>query len=241
MATDEDVFPWEALLWSIVVATLLRARHLLNQQRFLRALAEVPLAYLFCMAILNWLLGPENILPGPVGFFEDHPQSAEQSHIIEAGDCMREYHSAAELLAAVRRTEVCTLVVLGAKWDGHYKSWVRRGAWSALGSATCADPSIDVGVYHYDGGSDAASSNSLPLELGLGSTLGSYSPRAFRAGRDLGELTSVRGHSADELTSSGGRQVGRDWWMSVENGEIAQCASAATAAQSAASWSEVYY
>ena len=126
MATDEDVFPWEALLWSIVVATLLRARHLLNQQRFLRALAEVPLAYLFCMAILNWLLEPEHILPGPVGFFEDHPQSAEQSHIIEAGDCMREYHSAAEVLAAVRRTEVCTLVVLGAKWDGHYKLGAAR-------------------------------------------------------------------------------------------------------------------
>ena len=236
MSTDEHVFvfPWEGFLWSIVVATLLRARHLLNQQRFVRALAEVPLAYFLCMVIINWLLGFESIGPGPVGY-DDRPQSIEQSHI-EAGDCMREYQSAAELLAAVRRTEVCTLVVLGAKWDGHYKSWVRRGAWSALGSATCADPSIDVGVYHYSGGSDATS-NSIPQELGLGPTLGSYSPRAFRAGRDLGELASVRGHSADELTS-GRRQVGRDWWMSVEGGEIAQCASAATAAQSAASWSE---
>ena len=225
---------WEAFLWSVVVATLLRSRHLLNQQRFVRALAEVPLAYFMCMVIINWLLGFESIGPG----HDDLPQPTSENDI-EAGDCMREYLSAAELLAAVRRTEVCTLVVLGAKWDGHYKSWMRRGAWSALGSATCADPSIDVGFFHYSGLSEQTSHATIPLELGLGPTLGSYSPRAYRAGRDLGELTSVRGRSADDvrLTSDDG---GKDWWMVLESGEIAQCASAATAAQSAASWTEAY-
>ena len=129
-------------------------------------------------------------------------------------------------------------MVLGAEWDGHYRSWLGRGAWRTLGSATCADPSIDVGFYHYSGSSDSASGNIIPLELGLGPTLGSYSPRYFRAGRDLGELSSLRGQSADDLTYSGGLEAGRDWWMRLESGDIAQCASAAAAAQTAASWSE---
>ena len=101
--------------------------------------------------------------------------------------CLKEY-TAEEVMAAVQREDVCTLLLLGAKWDGHYLFFMSGGAWQALAQYTCDDATIEVGVYHYSG-APAGQNGSIPMELGVGATLGSYSPRVFMGGRDFGELT----------------------------------------------------
>eukprot|EP00928_Gymnodinium_smaydae_P068513 TRINITY_DN51681_c0_g1_i1.p1 TRINITY_DN51681_c0_g1~~TRINITY_DN51681_c0_g1_i1.p1 ORF type:complete len:174 (+),score=30.80 TRINITY_DN51681_c0_g1_i1:52-573(+) len=119
--------------------------------------------------------------------------------------CLKEY-TAEEVVHAVQREHVCTLLVLAATWDGHYRSFASGGVWQALSKHACQDDTVEVGVYHYSG-APAGETGSIPMELGLGATLGSYSPRMFLGGRDFGELTEVRGASVTELVE----EHGEDW------------------------------
>ena len=116
--------------------------------------------------------------------------------------CLKEY-TAEEVVAAVQREHVCTLLVLAATWDGHYKRFAARGVWQALSQYACHDDAIEVGVYHYSGAPEGAT-GSIPKELGLGATLGSYSPRLYKGSRDLGELTSIRGAAVTQLQEEHG-------------------------------------
>jgi hypothetical protein len=119
--------------------------------------------------------------------------------------CLKEY-SAEEVVSAVRRKHVCTLLLLAAKWDGHYKQFASDGAWQALSQAACEDDSIEVGVYHYSG-AGAGEPGSIPTELGVGATIGGYTPHVWLSGKDFGELKTIRGASAQRLRA----EHGNDW------------------------------
>lgn len=124
--------------------------------------------------------------------------------------CLDMYRSAEKLVEAVNRTDVCTLLVMGATWDGHYKAWFSLGLWQAIADAVCDDPAIEVGVFHYSG-APAGEPGSIPSELGIGATLGSYSPRVWVAGRDLGELAPIRGKSVETM-----RYLYGESWLDTE-------------------------
>ena len=98
-------------------------------------------------------------------------------------------------------------------WDNHYAAWLEGGAWQALARSLCKEPDVIIGFYHY-------SENSIPIELGLGATLGSYSPRAFRGGCDLGGLSALRVRSACPLCSRYViKDMGSSWWKA----ELTHC------------------
>lgn len=53
----------EGVIWGVILLTFARARHLLKEGRVLRAMAEVPLGFFACLAIVNVMLGFEGIGP----------------------------------------------------------------------------------------------------------------------------------------------------------------------------------
>ena len=170
------------------------------------------MGYVVCMMVVNTLLlfesssdevGAGSVLRADAG----SEQRVNETAQLIASDCLREFSNASELLAAVQSADTCTLCVLAATSDRRYNRWVDGGLWQALAQAVCKEPDVVVGFFHYSGDSEG----SIPVELGVVSTLASYSPRSFLGGRDLGELTAFHGRSAADLTS----ELGRHWWRSA--------------------------
>ncbi len=203
----------ELFVWCLALLVTVRLLFLLCQRRVLRATAEAAAAWMVSFIAINSLLGFEGIGPGCIGCERRAavPSNATFRYpgAFGASSCLYGFASAEELLTAIRRTDICTLVVLGAPWDAHYKKWTSGGAWQEMADVSCADSGIEVGYFHYSGAS--GQEGSIPLELGLGPTLGSYSPRAWRAGVDLGELQSVRGWGAEQLRE----RLGEGWATST--------------------------
>jgi hypothetical protein len=70
--------------------------------------------------------------------------------------CLKLY-SVDEVVDAVKREDVCTLVVMGDEHDEGYVAWATGGAWDALAAAACEDATVEVAAFHY-----------LPLPPGYG-------------------------------------------------------------------------
>ena len=47
-------------------------------------------------------------------------------------------------------SEVCTFIVAGASWDGHFKAWQSRGYWLKLAELLYPDPRYNVGYILYN-------------------------------------------------------------------------------------------
>mmetsp|Transcript_8613 Transcript_8613/g.13080 ORF Transcript_8613/g.13080 Transcript_8613/m.13080 type:complete len:188 (-) Transcript_8613:26-589(-) len=87
------------------------------------------------------------------------------------------------VLPALNRKQVCTLLLLGAKWDGHFKRFVERGYWQQLSEELHQQqPEIEVTFLEYSGESEGIMS--IPTEILDGKrTIGSYEWFMFRDGK----------------------------------------------------------
>lgn len=115
---------------------------------------------------------------------EEDPYLARASnHPGIAGPCSA-YVSTPDLRAAVADEGVCTVVLVGASWDGHYKAYRSSEYWLHLTNELCSEEFTFVYSY-YSGFRDAFELPDIADDWRHG-TIGSYEIRAFRGGRDLG-------------------------------------------------------
>ena len=104
----------ELIPWSIVLLTFLRARHLLNHDRVLRAMAETVLGYVGCQTVVNALLLLEGIGPDVVGTGlvlrpVDESATSERKQF-QASACLHDFSSASECsLQYIRQTGVLSV------------------------------------------------------------------------------------------------------------------------------------
>ena len=87
-------------------------------------------------------------------------------------------------LTAIKRDNICTLLLLGANWDGHFKKFVQNGYWQELSESLGKEKGIDVAFLEYSGASEGPMS--IPDEILFGKrTLGSFMWFMFRDGKRL--------------------------------------------------------
>lgn len=99
---------------------------------------------------------------------------------------IRTLEDQASAVAAASRDKVCTIILFGAPWDGHFEAFVNRGRWHELADLVRDDDgSIELAFFQYHGGPTGP--GSIPPELLATPTISSYDWYAYRGGRKLWE------------------------------------------------------
>ena len=101
--------------------------------------------------------------------------------MLKAAPFVTEFSSVASANAAALRTGVCTVLVVGAPWDGHFKNWVEF-TWPRVASALrqrVREGLIELGYLLYESGDDIKGLN------GSHSSWSSYEIVVFRGGQEL--------------------------------------------------------
>jgi hypothetical protein len=115
------------------------------------------------------------------------PQLEEVSESRPLGltSSMTEYNPSL-LLEHSQRKEVCTFIVVGAMWDGHFKYWLRRSGWKRIErilsySETSRRARIELGYFLYnDQALPQITSDTWPYP-----SIGSYEIVMLKDGRTL--------------------------------------------------------
>ena len=95
----------------------------------------------------------------------------------DAGDSIVEYNSSQDLVQAISRSDVYTVVFIAARWDGWWKAF--RPTLNQVADILRDEDGVEVGLYMYSGSRD---SKQIPPETGLKYTLPSFDVFAFRNG-----------------------------------------------------------
>lgn len=119
------------------------------------------------------------------------PDYFEGSSVVTYGD----QRSA---VAAASREDVCTLILYGAPWDGHFKMFVPT--WKGWAEALKNNDRIELGFFAYSGSSDGPMS--IPTELYPVPTIASYDWYAYRGGEMLWSAAS--GYNTQRMCLSEG-------------------------------------
>ena len=88
------------------------------------------------------------------------------------------------LINAAKRSHICTLVVVGATWDGHFKHWIRYGNWKLLNQLfkkNADEISIEMGYFLYN----VESLPQITSDAWPSITIGSYDVVMFKNGKAL--------------------------------------------------------
>jgi hypothetical protein len=134
--------------------------------------------------------------------------------------------SGAAATELVARSSVCTLILAGALWDGHFKAFVKSGL---IQEVRDLRPDVDIVALLYDGSSAGHESALPPLSTAWAAegTLASYELRAFRGGIDLGEVRvrQWRSHTEggslleDISAACDAGEVDEGGWDDLDDGE----------------------
>ena len=90
---------------------------------------------------------------------------------------------------------MCTIILFGAPWDGHFKMFASTYRhWHELAILLDKVQDVELAYYEYTGQSNG--SRSIPSELHLNPTLGSYEWHGYQSGKRLW-------HNGRECWSSG--------------------------------------
>mmetsp|Transcript_1087 Transcript_1087/g.1907 ORF Transcript_1087/g.1907 Transcript_1087/m.1907 type:complete len:180 (+) Transcript_1087:115-654(+) len=111
------------------------------------------------------------------------------------------------LLSAISRANTCTVLCVGATWDGHFRAWVNRQAWKTLADSLRNyhnSRDIEVGYIFY---------NHYPLPVSLkhiwSSSPPSYDVKVFKGG------VALRNISLEHELRSAYHQLRSSVWMDV--------------------------
>ena len=148
------------------------------------------------MAKFRWAFLGLLLLPTPqpsdcVG--NDYPHT--YTTIFDEYDGVRVLLDQESAIAAASRDEMCTIILFGAPWDGHFKMFASTYRhWHELAILLDKVQDVELAYYEYTGQSNG--SRSIPSELHLNPTLGSYEWHGYQSGKRLW-------HNGRECWSSG--------------------------------------
>jgi hypothetical protein len=131
-------------------------------------------------------------------------------------------HSAASLPHSLARPHVCSVLCVGATWDGHFRAWVLRGVWRELAAALHTHTHAHAHAHHASGEEEqvevevgyflySREALALPAQLRevWSESPPSYDVKVFRSGAVL------RNHSLEQELRSGWPALRRDVWRDV--------------------------
>lgn len=114
----------------------------------------------------------------------DQCAKAEKSSFFYGNNLITTFEDQQSAIAAASRDDVCTFIMYGAAWDGHFKR-VGVNMLERLAIELRDDNFVEVGYYAYDG--SLSGPHSIPTELYPAGTIGSYDWYAYRGGKRLWE------------------------------------------------------